>query len=57
MSLRPPAFPLAPKEYTQEYMDVFRRILTQYLNQASVDAGVVKQEADVQDVITWLGGW
>lgn len=52
--MKPPVFPLAPAQYDQKYMDQLLRILTQYLNQESVDELVVEQRTEINEVLVWL---
>lgn len=52
--MKPPVFPLAPAQYDQKYTDQVMRILTQYLNQESVDELVVEQQTDINEVLLWL---
>lgn len=52
--MRPPAFPIAPREYDPVYMNMLLRILTQYLNQETEDELKTEQKADVTEVLEWL---
>lgn len=52
--MKPPALPLAPVNYDPVYLNQVWRILTQYLNQESVDEVKVEQQSGMLEIIQWL---
>ena len=52
--MKPPALPIAPKEYDQEHINGLLRILTQYFNQVATDDLKNKQKSYISEVLFWL---
>lgn len=55
--MKPPAFPIMSRDYDPDQLNRFIRTLTQYLTQESIDEAIVEQEADVNEVLIWIGGF
>ena len=52
--MKPPAFPAAPSEYTQQTQNATFRVLTQYLNQLAEDTTKANQKSDMTEILQWL---
>ena len=53
-AFKPPAVPLAPEQYDQEYTDNAFRILVQHLTQLQQAERITQQKATYDEVLAWL---
>jgi len=56
MSTKPPALPIAPKEYNADYINQLTRILTQYLNNQDANTAVLTPGSSQQLYTSTLNG-